>query len=73
MIEKKKRGRPVGSIKIKPKENKQFISAKTKQLRNEIFGRFELSAPWLFTQLGEKTKRDLQSSVDRIIEKNLNN
>jgi hypothetical protein len=38
------------------------------QLRKDIIGRFELSCPWLKTGMALKTKKDLYSSIDRIIE-----
>jgi hypothetical protein len=40
---------------------------KIKELRDEIFNRFELSAPWLFTQLENKTKKDLEKAVYKMI------
>lgn len=56
---------------IKSKNTKIITIKRVKELRNEIIGRFELSCPWFRTGMQLKTKEDFRSSLDRLIEKYL--
>jgi hypothetical protein len=58
---------------IKCKNTKINTIKRTKELRNEIIGRFELSCPWFRTGMMLKTKRDFRESLDKILEKYLEN
>ena len=58
---------------IKSKTTKINTIRRVKELRNEIIGRFELSCPWYQTGMSLQTKKDFRSSLDRLIEKYLEN
>jgi len=57
----------------KDKITKYDTIKRVKELRNEIIARFELSCPWFRTGMLLETKRDFRSSLDRLIEKYLEN